>query len=158
MNGVYLSAETVYNTLCKSLDNDDIKYSKDDSKLAVSVSSKTDDFDIQIYIMIDRERHAVKLFSRLPFTVPDDKKLDLSVATNFVNSKFVNGHFDFDISSGTIVFKLTNTYIGYKTIGTELFGHLLGICFGFVDEYNDKFFMLSKGLMELGKFIEMENE
>ncbi len=158
MNGVYLSAETVYNTLCEALDGMDIKYDKNESNLAVSVASKTDDLDLELRFFVDSKRHVVSLFSRIPVTVPEDKKIDLTIATNLVNKKIINGCFDFDITKESVIFRLTNTYVGYKTISSELFDYMLRVSYLTVDEYNDKFFALAKGLMDLEKFIEMMNK
>ena len=74
---------------------------------------------------------------------------DISV----INNNLVDGCFDYDLSDGTIIFRMTNSYLESE-VSRELFEYMLFLSFTTVDEYNDKLMMLSKGLISLAQFLE----
>ena len=49
-------------------------------------------------------------------------------------------------------FRMTTSFIDSE-IGHELFLYLVGCSLGTIDEYNDKFLMISKGLLKIENFI-----
>ena len=65
----------------------------------------------------------------------------------------VDGNFDYDISDGSIVFRLTAFYRGSK-IGKGLFHYLIDCTCATVDDYNDKFLALNNGTLTLEAFID----
>ena len=69
----------------------------------------------------------------------------------------VNGSFDYDISDGKIIFKLTQCFRD-SLIGDGCLQYLLGLGCHMVDQYNDRFLALSKGIMSLSDFLKKENE
>jgi hypothetical protein len=68
-----------------------------------------------------------------------------------------DGSFDYDINDGEIRFRLTSSY-RESILSKELFVYMIGVSIGTIDQYNDKFFMLSKGVMSIQQFIEQENQ
>lgn len=73
------------------------------------------------------------------------------------NYGLVNGAFDYDISDGEICFRMSQSY-RESILGAEVCNYMLLASMHTIDKYNDRFMMLSKGMIDLQKFVELENE
>ena len=145
-------ALAVFKTLCKTLDDGEWPYEKNDEKLSISTSARGDDLPMDINIVVDAERQAIVLFSNLSFAIPEDKRLDFAIAISAINNLLVGGNFDFDISSGSLYFRMTNCFIDSE-IGCGLFDYMMKASCFIIDDYNDKLLMLAKGLVSIEDFI-----
>ncbi len=146
-------AKTTFETLCKALEHHDWHYQKDEENFTVECRVQGDDLPIDIEIVIDPERMLIILMSHLPFAISEDKRLDIAAATAAVNYRLFAGSFDYDIKSGHMMFRMSNSFME-SLISEELFMHMIMISCGMIDDFNDKFLMLSKGMMTLEQFIE----
>ncbi len=146
------NAQAAYATLCSTLDSHDWHYSKDDENLKIECGAQGDDLPMKITIRVDAERQLVMLLSHLPFVVPADKRLDLAVAVSVVNDRLVDGSFDYDVKSGHMFFRMTNSILE-NDMGRDAFSYMLFCSCQTIDAYNDKFLMLAKDLMSLEKFL-----
>ena len=106
-------------------------------------------------IRVDEEREVIHVLSPIPSHIPEDKRIDAAVAVSVANYGLVNGSFDFDMRDGEIRYRVTQGFMGIE-VSEELVRYILAVVFKTTDDYNDKFFMLGKGLISLDKFIEME--
>ena len=79
----------------------------------------------------------------------------MSVAVSIANYGLVDGSFDYNIVSGKIYFRMTNSFID-STVSKDLIMYLILCSCKTIDDYNDKFLMLSNGTISLEKFIESE--
>ena len=145
-------AKTVYEDLCTALERRRWKYQKHEDDLVVTFSVAGDDIPMDFVLAVDARRQLLRVFSKLPFTVPEDKRMDLAIATCVASFGLVDGSFDYDIATGSIVFRLTASFRESK-IGDGLFEYLVGCSGTTVDAYNDKFFALCKGLISINDFI-----
>lgn len=151
-----IQAKRAYATVIAMMDNDNLKYARDDENLRIDLGFDTDDLEVKIKFMIDEERELVRIFSFLPFKFPEDKRVEGAVATCVANHGMVNGSFDYDFSDGELLFKLVNSYKG-DAFSEEAARYMLGVAVSTVDNYNDRFFALAKGLMTLSDFVAKEN-
>ena len=149
-------AREVYNTLVNMLDTRDWKYEKHEDELLIRSGIKGDDLPIEFIVVVRPKNQVVQFLSKLPFQIPEDKRVDAAIAICAINDRFVDGSFDYDISDGTIIFRLTSSY-RESTLGEDLFEYMIMCSAVTVDEYNDKLFMLAKGMITLQQFIEQEN-
>lgn len=147
--------QTVYDTICKMLDENELHYDRHDDDLCITLQLRGEDIPMDIIFDVLADRQIVQLISPLPFTVPEDKRVDIALATTFVNNFLVDGSFDFNIANGRIAFRQTASYIE-SILGKELFNYMLAISAGTVEDYNDKFFMISKGALSFDQFMENE--
>ena len=147
------SGENVYATICKMFDNLGYHYERHDDDLVISCTVKGEDIPMDILFIVRAERQLIQLLSPMPFTVPEDKRMDMAIAITVASNNLIDGSFDFDLNSGRIVFRLTSSYME-SILGEELFTYMLMVSARTIDEYNDKFLMLSKGMMTLEQFIE----
>ena len=151
-----MQAKRAYATVIAMMDNDNLKYSRDDENLRIELGFNTDDLDVNVKFMIDEERELVRIFSFLPFKFPEDKRIEGAVATCVANHGMVNGSFDYDFSDGEILFKLVNSYQG-DCFSEEAARYMLSVVVSTVDNYNDRFFARAKGMMSLSDFVDKEN-
>ena len=145
-------AQKVYSTLCATLDKQEWHYQKNDERLSIECGAQGEDLPMEITIKVDSERQLIMLLSHLPFVISEEKRLDVAIATSVVNNKLVDGSFDYNIADGHMFFRMTSSFIE-SDVGKELFVYMLMVSCHTIDEYNDKFLMLEKGMIGIEKFV-----
>ena len=149
------NGENVYGTICKMFDKLGYRYERHDEDLVVKCTVKGEDIPMDILFIVRSDRQIVQLLSPMPFTVPEDKRMEMAIAVTVASNHLIDGSFDFDLGDGNIMFRLTSSYIE-SILGEELFTYMLMVSAKTIDDYNDKFLMLAKGMMTLEQFIEKE--
>ena len=147
----------VFETLCRALDNNDWKYDRDDEELVATLGFRGEDLPMELTLRVDEEHMLIMILSKLPFEIPEDKRIDISLAVSAANWGMVNGSFDYSIAKGALIYRVANSYRD-SLIGVDAIDYMIGIVLGAVENYNDKFFMISKGLLSIEKFIEEEQQ
>lgn len=145
-------AQEVYGTMCRSFDEQNWSYEKAEEDLVILTGFQSADIPIQIVLRVIPEGQLILLTSLLPFEVPEEKRLDLVMAVDEVNKRLGVGHFDYDIRSGEIGFRMPSAYVESE-VGPELFVHMIRMANQIVDDFNDKFLMLAKGMMSIQEFF-----
>ncbi len=150
-------AVAVFEEFCKVLDSRNWHYKRDDEKLKIDLEIRGDDLTMDIYASIDEKQQRIYVLSHLPFSFPEDKRLDGAIAATVINYNLVDGSFDYNMQNGRMVFRMTNSFKGCE-VGPELFDYIIDCLLYTVDEYNDKFFMVSMGAMSIEDFINKHTE
>lgn len=145
-------AVSVYESLCATLDKRNWNYDRHDEDLVITFSSRGDDLPMNFVIIIDENRQLIRLSSPMPFVVPEEKRMEMAVAVCAATYGLVDGSFDFDISDGSISFRMTASFLSSE-IGESLFDYFVMASGILVDKYNDKLFALSMGYVTLENFI-----
>lgn len=148
------NAYDVYQTLCQMLDDLKLKYSREDDDFSITVGIQGDDFPVRMIIRVNPDKALISVFSKIPFTVSEEKRVELSVAVSMANYLLVDGNFDYNIANGDIIFRLTSSYLD-SLIGKELLEYMLMVSYKTIDDFNDKFFMLMKEKMTIDEFAEV---
>lgn len=148
-------AQKVYETLCATLDKHEWHYQKNEERLSIECGAQGEDLPMEITIRVDAERQLIMLLSHLPFVISEDKRLDVAIATSIANNGLVDGSFDFDITDGHMFFRMTSSFIE-SDIGSDLFTYMLMVSCRTIDDYNDRFLMLGKGMMSIEDFMKKE--
>ena len=149
-------AKEVFDTVVNMFDTRNLNYDKHEEKLLIKSGFTGEDLPIEFIVVIKPDQEVVQVLSRLPLSMPEDKRIDGAIAVCAANYGIVDGCFDYDLNDGEITFRLTSSY-RESTLGEELFEYMIMCAAGTIDDYNDKFFMLSKGMMTLQQFLEQEN-
>ena len=149
-------AREVYNTLCNAIDSRGWKYKKNEEDLAVEFGVSGDDVPMHFSMFIDEDRQLIRLLSPIPFFMSEDKRIEGAIATCVASCDMYDGSFDYDLSDGMIVFRMTESFRG-RMVGEELFQYMVSKSCAAVDQYNDVFFAIDKGLLSIEEFIEKEN-
>ena len=126
----------VFKLLCSMLDSIGWTYDKMEEKLAIETSARGDDFPIHIRIGID----------------DDHKRQEGAVCAGAANYRIVDGAFDYDVRDGQILYRQNVCYRD-AVISEETLKYLLNCACSTVDQYNDKMFMVAKGVLPLTDYI-----
>ena len=145
-------AQDTFATLCSFLESDGWPFNKDEENLMIETSARGNDLAMPIKVKVRADRQLVLLLSTLPFDIPADKRLEVAAAASIVNYRLVNGTFEFNIQTGKLYFRMTNSFID-STLSAEIFKYMLYCSCGTVDDYNDKFEALVKGEIGLDAFM-----
>lgn len=141
-----------YFALCETLDKMDWKYTKEEDELIVRVGVSGDDIPMDFIIKIDEKRQLIRVLSFLPFKFDGKSIVDGSIATSQINYLLADGSFDFDVSDGSVLFRMTASY-NDSLISRLLLVHMINYSCTVVDKYNDKLMMLANGLIDIKTFL-----
>ncbi|MBP8594675.1 MAG: hypothetical protein KBI35_09710 [Ruminococcus sp.] len=145
-------ALNIFSSICSLCDEIGLTYERSEDELLITMSITGEDLPMKMGIFVRPDRELVKLISPMPFTVTEDRRVDLAVAVAYANYGLADGCFDYDIADGTISYRITAPYAG-SILGKEVFRYMIYIASKAVDYYNDKFLMLSKSMITLEQFI-----
>ncbi len=148
-------AKEVFDRFCEALTEKEWRFRADEENLNIHTGAVGDDLPMEIMIDVNAERQLLLVISRLPLTVPEDKRIDFAIAINVINNGIVDGSFDYDIKSGSVYFRLTSSFLDSR-IGKEAMMYMLLVSCSTIDDYNDKLLMISKGLLSLEDFMKSE--
>ena len=147
----------IYQMFKKHLEQQKFHFEERAEELIISLTVHGDDLPQPTIIRVMDERSLVQVLSPLPTKIPEDKRVDTAVAVCVANYGMINGSFDFDMTDGEIRFRLTQSFRDID-LSEECVKYLMATVFFTTDKYNDRFFMLGKGMMTLEQFIEKDNE
>ena len=145
-------AKQVYQTLCEAIERREWNFGKDEEKLLVHFGVSGDDIPMQFILIVDAERQLIRLMSPMPFKMSESKRMEGAIATCAASFGMADGSFDYDLSDGTIVFRMTASF-RESLIGEGLFQYMISCSCAMVDKYNDRFLALDKGIMSITDFI-----
>ena len=154
---VMKQAKSVYETICKSLENNGWNYTREEEDLVIRCGIRGDDLPMDIVIIVNPKAQVVSLFSPMPYKIKEDKRVEAALAVCVANNGLVNGAFDYDLSDGSIHFRVVSSFCE-SILGEELFNYMIMIAAGTVDIYNDKFLMISNGMMNFQQFLEWDQK
>ena len=148
-------AQLVYQTVCAALDARKWKYGKDEAKLLVHFGVSGDDIPMQFIIVVDADRQLIRVMSPMSFKMGEDKRVEGAVATCAATYGMADGGFDYDLSDGSITFRMTASF-RESVIGEGLIQYLISCSCAMVDKYNDRFLALSKGMLSISDFVQKD--
>ena len=151
-------ARKQFNTLIDMMNSNGLKFTKHEDDLSISSGFITEDLPVEYFIRIDAEIEMAVFISKLPFTMPEEKRVDGAIAVCIANNNgVVNGSFDYNIASGEIYFKMAAPFCGGVDLSQDVFHMLTFVGTSTVNAYNDKLFMISKGMMTVSDLMKQKN-
>lgn len=150
-------AKQVFQTLCDAIEQREWKYDKDEEKMIVHFGVSGEDLPMQVLMIVDADRQLVRVMSPMPFKMSEDKRMEGAIAACAASYGMVDGNFDYDISDGSIIFRMTASF-RESVIGEGLFQYLISCSCAMVDLYNDKFLAINKDMLSITDFIADENK
>lgn len=142
------AAETHFRIICDTLDSMKWKYTSDSENLTVKSGTRGEDLPIELTIHVVESQQLILVTSHLPFTIAENKRIDAAIGINAINHRHVNGFFDFDINGGHIFWRI-NALFADSLLSEDTIRYLILVSAQAVDIYNNKFFMLSKGMLSI---------
>lgn len=154
-------AENIFNGLCAYLDGIGWSYDTDinGDAFVVHFSVNGDDIPMKLIISVNHKSELLSVFSHMPYDVPKEQRVAVGMAMNLINYSLADGSFDFSLTSGKALFRLTQSIRGMTSLPDEIYAYLVHYTTYIADKYNDKLLMVMKGAMsieELNDFIENE--
>jgi len=148
-------AKQVYRTLCDAVERREWKFGKDEEKLVVYFGVNGDDIPMQFILAVDADRQLVRLMSPMPYKMSEGKRMEGAIATCVATYGMADGSFDYDLSDGKIVFRMTASF-RESTLGEGIFHYMIECTCAMVDKYNEQFLAIDKGLLSITDFIKKE--
>ena len=145
-------AQQVYGKLISALTSREWTYARDDDRMRVQFDVSGDDFPMRFVMIVDAERQQIRLLSRLPFAMSEEKRMEGAVATCVASFMLPDDNFDYNVQTGEIGFRVTQVFMDSE-ISEELLQYMISWSCAVVDKYNDKFFAIDKGYLSLDDFI-----
>lgn len=142
----------VYELLVQYLSEHDFKFEQHKEDLTITLMVQGEDLPQLTLIRVLDDLHLLQVISPIPSKIPEDKRIDAAIAVSVANYGMINGSFDYDINDGEIRYRITQSYLGAEP-SSDTLDYVLNIAFHTTDKYNDKFFMLGKGMLSLEQFI-----
>ena len=152
MDEKMIRAKEVYEKLCAAIEARDWKYEKKEEDLVVVFSVSGEDIPMHFVIKVDANRSLVRITSPLMFHMPEEKRVDGAIASCAASFGLADGSFDYDLSDGSIAFRMTATYRDSE-ISEKMLQYMISCACHVVDLYNDKFLMLSLGKIDVDAFF-----
>ncbi len=148
-----IQARQILDMICEFFDDNHYGYDKDEKTSRILYALQGEDLDMYFSFSVNADAMLVTLFSQLPFEADEDRRADLATAVNEVNTSLQLGSFDYNIHTGRIFFRMTNSYSGTpvnKDVISDMFymGHQI------VDAYDENFMMVAKGMTSIDQFLE----
>lgn len=142
-----LMSKKMFSQFCSVLDELEIKYTPHEDDLHISFTVVGNDVPALYDIEFNTDFQMIRILSKMPFVVPEDKRFDVGKAVTIVNFELANGNFDFCYRDGEILFRIST---GYKNsvISKDLMRQLLIVSFMTVERYNDKFLFVAQGIIK----------
>ncbi len=150
-------AKAVYEVFCNALKEDDWSFMPADEKLSISLGIKGENLNMDLGIIVGEKRQSVTVGCALPFTVIEDRRMEMAIAVCMANHKVACGLFDYDISDGTILFRLVHCFNDCP-FTKDLARSLIGRVCSSVDHYYDRLRALGTGVIDLERFLELESK
>jgi len=107
---------------------------------------------MQFILVVDESRQLIRLMSPMPYEISEEKRMEGAIATCVASFGLADGSFDYDLSNGRIVFRMTASF-RESVIGEGLFQYMISCSCAMVDQYNDQFLAIDKGLLTINDFI-----
>lgn len=149
---------SLFQKCCSYLDSVDWKYGTDKSGDSDVVHFSASGDDLQMNCTIKFTEDIASFYSVIPVKFEDDDRVSGIMAVNEINKKLAFGSLDFDMLDGTVVYRVSN-YFGDCTVDTgKVFMDLIQLLLHCVDKYNDKLFMLCKGMIDFSDFLKQIND
>ena len=141
-------AKENFDKLRQALDERKWHYDTDEEDYSVSFKVNGDDLLLDFQIRVDKKRDLVVLYSRLPFKASKERAVQMAQAVNHANTMLAEGSFDYNYKIGFLCYRLTNSFRG-SVLSASVYDRMISMAGHTVDDYNEKFLLLSLGAISL---------
>ncbi len=148
-------ARAMYEKVKEMLTEKNVRFQSADEQMMINFVISGDDLPMEIYVISDAGGQKLRTLSKMPFTVSNDKMVEMATAVCIANSGLYMGNFDYVLTEGVIFFAIQQSYLD-TDLSKELIDLVIAETVDAVDKYNDRLMLLNKGMLTLEQFIEME--
>ncbi len=151
-----MSAENIYRILCKTLDENGIRYSKNEPTMSVHCQFQSGDVPYAFAVGVDAEREYLIIWLGLPFSVEPQYLTETAVAICTVNSLLAVGAFGIDKKDSSLIFRIP-THITGVTFESSYFVRAINVALTSASTYYADLYAISHGGMSLDAFLAKYN-
>lgn len=145
-------SKEIFDGFCEYLKSNDCRFNKDDENLVAFFIIKSDNIEIKFIAKAEVNRETLRIMAMLPVNFGSGKRIDGAMVTTIATSGMANGSFDYDISSGNVMFKIAESYMGSK-ISPTVYDYMVDCAMMTIAEYYGKFLAVSEGKMTVPEFM-----
>ena len=117
-------AQEVYDGLVAALRAKDWEFTPHEEDLVIVSGCTGDDLPIQFLFKVDPGRECLSFHTNKFVKFPDEKLRDAAYAVAVANHGMVFGHFDLNLSDGSIIYTMSNSFVD-ATLGEGFFFDML---------------------------------
>ncbi len=136
-----------FDMICSVFEENEWPYEKTDDSILLKYSE-----NMSISLRVDAKREIVLVSYKLPVKTPEDKRVDLAIATNAINYRLALGHFVYNFVTGDIEYRSVSSFHG-KTISKDVLIGEVKAAEDIIDEYNYQFLKIAKDLLSTKEFL-----
>ncbi len=148
-------AKEVFEAICRAHKARGWSFDRYDDRFMTYCKVQGADIPIEFIFKVNPDAQVILLTSPLPFSAAADKRGEMALTVCLANYGLINGSFDYNFADGYIQFRMVNDYCGCD-VSEDLINHMLSVAAGTVENYNDKLYRFSKGMLSLQEFAEGE--
>lgn len=156
-NDTIKQAKEIYEMWCNLLDEKDWPYEEDIKHLTLTCTVKGDDLPIPVAIIVATHPTITAIYSHLPFSISENRREAISMATCMANKKIYTGCFSIKHDSNILVYRLSHDY-NINPINKEILNDMLMTSCCMVDMFNDKFFIINKKKISINEMFDLMDE
>ena len=146
-------AKEVYEVLCRTLDEMQWEYTKNEEILHVSVKTPEAVIRRRFGLMVNQKNAVVSLVLLMPFPVPKEKQREMALAINLLNNSLHYGSFLYALDERCLYYRVTNGFLDCK-LGKGLFERMIRLSVVIIDDYYTQLEALASDEMTLEAFID----
>ena len=147
------NAKQVFQLLCRTLDERNWKYARNDDQLSVSFGVVGDDLRMPVTIVVDGQRELVISCTGQDWAVPKDLRVPFCVGVCAVNNHLVDGSFDFRLENGEVTYRITLSYHDMELKSSAL-EYLIDCAASTVDNVNDVMKDFVDGKIDFDEYLQ----
>ncbi len=144
-------ADEVYQNLINIFERMEYPYdvieSGNDIEKVLHIRSAGEDLPMEFFIVIDAYFQQFKVKSPQPVRFSKEQIPDAAELICAINDVIRFGYFALDVEDGSVMFNYFHLFMD-SLVSPDLWGFLVKTSAQIVDEYNDKFLMLAKGMID----------
>lgn len=145
-------ARETFKTLVKAIEMNNWHCGQNEEELKINFGVNGEDLHMDFIVSVDAKRQLVRLSSRMPFNMNKNRLVEGAIATCAANYSLADGSFDYDLSDGEIIYRMTTSY-RESVVSPKVFMYMVNYAAWAVDKFNDKFLMISNGTMNIDDFV-----
>jgi len=149
-------AKKVYATLRTVLEQRDFPAQYDDEELVAYFKGTGEDMPMEFFFRVNAKSGIVTVFSKLPFSFPEERRTEGALGTLMLNDTFPFGCFDYNVFDGGVRFRGALCFRD-SVLSESALDWLVGCAIAVVEEFNDKLLALSTGILDLDAFAKHIN-
>ncbi len=143
----------VMQSLMEELDKNEFRYTFDKERMVLESGLTSDGTSVKIKVLFQGGGSVIYFLIPFPFNIKEERRAEAAVATCTLNYKVLLGSFSYDFRDGEIHYEYSQLVENSIISGEDLYTVLI-TCLKTALKNYDKFYMLSKGMIELNAFFE----